>query len=463
MRALVVSPAGEPREVPAAELEHETERAAAGLAERGVGRGDVVLVRLPKGLEWLLAMRALWRLGAVALPCPHQLTAADVRERAERSDAVLELLEAADLPLADAPPPPPIDAVDSDPAFLLFTSGTEGPPKGALHTRSYVHANLLQTERWMGVRAGDRVWCTAAAGWSKSLRNVWLAAELTGAQAVVHEGRFDAAERLELIERLAPQVLCMSPTEYRMCARAAGFGDRPLPSVREAVAAGEALDGPTVERWRDAYGIHVRDGYGQTETGAVAGILAGEAAPPGSMGHPLPGVQVRVDGGELTVAAGSLPTLFAGYWHDPHATADRLRDGWWHTGDLVRQDADGLLWYEGRRDDVISSSGYRIGPAEVEAALATHPAVLECAAIGLPDPERGQIVHVDVVLREGWTPGPELADALRAHARTATAPYKAPRSLRFVSGLPHTATGKLRRSDVRRAAVDAGPEQIIRW
>lgn len=462
MQTLVVSSSGESREVGEDELESTTARAAAGLASRGVGRADVVLVRLPKSLEWLVAMRALWRLGAIALPCPHQLTAADVRDRADRSGAVLQLLEAADLPLADGPQPPPVQAAAADPAFLLFTSGTEGPPKGALHTRAYFRANRLQTERWMGVRAGDRVWCTAAAGWSKALRNVWLAAELAGAQTVVHEGRFDAEERLALIERLAPQVLCMSPTEYRMCARSATFGGSPLASVREAVAAGEALDAGTVEHWEQAYGIRVRDGYGQTETGAVAGVLAGQPAPPGSMGRPLPGVEVRVEGGELAVAASSLPTLFAGYWRDPDATGERLRDGWWYTGDLVRRDADGLLWYEGRRDDVISSSGYRIGPAEVEAAISSHPAVLECAAIGVADAQRGQIVHVEVALRPGWTASPELAGELRAHARAATAPYKQPRSMRFVAELPHTATGKLRRAEVRRA-VSEGGGQRIRW
>jgi acyl-coenzyme A synthetase/AMP-(fatty) acid ligase len=462
MRALVVSGTGEPHAVPAAELERLTEQAAAGLAARGVGRGAVVLVRLPKGLEWLLAMRALWRLAAVTLPCPHQLTRADVRERSARSDAVLELLEPDDLPMSEGPAPPPAAASDSDPAFLLFTSGTEGAPKGALHARSYVAANLLQTTRWMGVRQGDRVWCTAAAGWSKSLRNVWLAAELADAETVVHEGRFDAAERLELIGRLAPQVLCMSPTEYRMCARASGFGERALPSVREAVAAGEVLGAPTVERWREAYGIDVRDGYGQTETGAVAGVAVGEDAPAGSMGRPLSGVEVRIEAGELCVRADSLPTLFSGYWRDPQATAERLRDGWWHTGDLVGQDEDGLLWYHGRRDDVISSSGYRIGPGEVESAVGSHPAVLECAAIGLPDPDRGQIVHVEVALRPGYDPSAELAEALRVHARAATAPYKQPRSLRFVESLPHTATGKLRRSAIRDD-LGNGSGEMIRW
>ncbi|MGN6378743.1 MAG: acyl-CoA synthetase [Gaiellales bacterium] len=462
MRALVVSDSGAPRAVAAGELDRLTEQAAAGLHARGVGPEDVVLVRLPKGLEWLAAMRALWRLAAIALPCPHQLTERDVRERADRSGAVLELLEPEQLPLVDEPAPPAVRAGDRDPAFLLFTSGTEGDPKGALHTRSYMAANRLQAERWMGIRPDDRVWCTAAAGWSKSLRNVWLAAELTDAETVVHEGRFDAAERLELIERLAPQVLCMSPTDYRRCARSAGFGGRPLPSVREAVAAGEALDAPTVERWREAYGIHVRDGYGQTETGAVAGVPVEGGAPAGSMGRPLPGVEVRIDAGELCVRAGSLPTLFFGYWRDPAATAERLRDGWWHTGDLVREDADGVLWYHGRRDDIISSSGYRIGPSEVEAAVGSHPAVLECAAIGLPDPDRGQIVHVDVALRPGHRPSRELAEELRMHARSATAPYKQPRSLRFVSSLPHTATGKVRRSAIREDLAD-GSAEVIRW
>ncbi len=289
MQALIVGTSGEQRSVDAPELERLSERAAAGLAAAGVGPGDVVLVRLPKGLEWLVAMRAVWRIAAIALTCPHQLTAADVAERAERAGAALQLLEPGDLPLADGPVPA-VAATAADPAFLLFTSGTEGAPKGVLHRRSYVAANRLQTARWMGVRSGDRVWCTAAAGWSKSLRNVWLAAELTGAETVVHEGRFDAGERLAMLAELAPDVLCMSPTEYRRCARAPEFGARPLASVREAVAAGEALDAPTVERWREAYGIRVRDGYGQTETGAVAGVPAGGTAPAGSMGVPLPGV-----------------------------------------------------------------------------------------------------------------------------------------------------------------------------
>ena len=448
MRVLEISAGGERRVVAADELESLTASAAAGLAARGVAPGDRVLVRLAKGLEWLLAMRACLRLGAVSLPCPEQLTERDLEERRRRSGAALTLTEVGELPMSDAVAQAaklPAEA----PAFLLFTSGTEGGPRGAVHRRSYVEANRLQSMRWMGVRPNDRIWCTAAAGWSKSLRNTWLAAELCDAETVLAAGRFDPQQRLAMIESLAPHVLCMSPTEYRLCAGDGSFGARPLPSVREAVAAGETLDAATVDRWLGAYGIAVRDGYGQTETGAVAGVLVGEQAPAGSMGRPLPGVDVRVVAGELCVVADTLPTLFAGYWHDDPATAAALRDGLWHTGDLVRRDAHGLLWYEGRRDDVISSSGYRIGPGEVENALRSHPAVLEAAAVGLADRDRGQIVHADVVLRPGARPSEDLAEALRVHVRQVTAPYKYPRSLRFVEELPRTASGKVRRAAIR--------------
>ena len=269
----------------------------------------------------------------------------------------------------------------------------------------------------MGVRAADRVWCTAAPGWSKSVRNVWFPAELYDCETVLHAGRFVAAERLELLARLQPQVLCMSPTEYRLCAKAATFGDHDLGGVREAVAAGEALDAATLDQWREAYGITVRDGYGQTECGAVTGVLVGEEPVPGSMGHAMPGVQLEIVAGELCLRPETLPTFFTGYLDDAAATEAKLAGGLWHTGDMVDRDADGRLWYQGRADDVISSSGYRIGPAEVESALASHPSVLEAAAVGLPDPDRGEIVHADVVLQPGLTGSDQLRRELQDHVR----------------------------------------------
>lgn len=448
MRALAVSATGEEHHLSDPQLAELTRRIAAGLHARGIGAGDVVLVRLPKGPEWLCTMRAVFRLGAVALPCVEQVTDTEVAERVGTTGAKAVLLAVADIPLADGPAPAP-DLDADQPAFLVFTSGTEGRPKAAVHPRRYLEANRLQLERWMGVREGDRVWCTAAPGWSKSVRNVWFPAELYGCETVLHAGRFAAAERLDLLAHLQPKVLCMSPTEYRLCAKAPTFGDHDLRGVREAVAAGEALDGATLARWREAYGITVRDGYGQTECGAVTGVLVGEEPVPGSMGHAMPGVELEIVAGELCLRPETLPTFFSGYLNDPAGTAAKLRDGLWHTGDMVERDADGRLWYQGRTDDVISSSGYRIGPGEVESALASHPSVLEAAAVGLPDPDRGEIVHADVVLQPGCEPTDALRRQLQDHVRTVTAPYKYPRSLRFVDELPRTATGKLRRGVIR--------------
>ena len=309
----------------------------------------------------------------------------------------------------------------------------------------------------MGVRRHDRVWCTAAPGWSKSVRNVWFPAELYDCETVLHAGRFIAAERLELLARLQPQVLCMSPTEYRLCAKAPTFGDHDLGGIREAVAAGEALDAATLGRWREAYGITVRDGYGQTECGAVTGVLVGEEPVPGSMGHAMPGVQLEIVGGELCLRPETLPTFFSGYLDDAAATAAKLEGGLWHTGDMVDRDADGRLWYQGRADDVISSSGYRIGPAEVESALASHAAVLEAAAVGLPDPRPRR----DRARRRRAPARPDRLGRAAPRAagrtpRTVTAPYKYPRSLRFVDQLPRTLTGKVRRGVIRATMADPG-------
>ena len=311
-------------------------------------------------------------------------------------------------------------AAPTDPAFLLYTSGTEGPPKGALHSRSYVAANRLQAERWMGVRAGDRVWCTAAAGWSKSLRNVWLAAELCDAETVIHEGRFDAAERLELIAPLA------AGRALHVAHRVPHV--RPLGGFRAtAAAARSARPWRQARRWtprRSRRGArptasYVRDGYGQTETGAVAGVCAGEQPRPGRWDGRCPAWRSRSSTASCASRRARLPTLFAGLPGRPGGDRRaRSATAGGTPATSAARTSDGLLWYVGRSDDVISSSGYRIGPGEVEAALRSHPAVLEAAAVGLPDPDRGQIVHADVVLRPGVRRRRrQLDEALRLHAR----------------------------------------------
>jgi acyl-coenzyme A synthetase/AMP-(fatty) acid ligase len=232
----------------------------------------------------------------------------------------------------------------------------------------------------------------------------------------------------------------MAPTEYRVIANRATL--RPV-GLRTAVAAGEALNAEVVQTWRSEAAVDVRDGYGQTETGAVTGMPVGEPVRPGSMGRPLPGVRVEVRDGQLHLDPASSPTFFLRYLgHEPHA-------GWWATGDLVEIDDDGFLWFRGRADDVIVSSGYRIGPTEVEGALASHPAVADAAVVGAPDAERGEVVRAVVVLRDGWAADDALVRALQDHVKAETAPYKYPRVVEFAPTLPRTASGKLRRAALR--------------
>jgi acyl-coenzyme A synthetase/AMP-(fatty) acid ligase len=298
---------------------------------------------------------------------------------------------------------------------------------------------------WVGAHEGELAWCTAATGWSKSSRNSFVAPWLTGAAALLHDGRFDPAERLEVIERERVNVLCQAPTEYRMIAKRAGV--RPLPSIRRMVSAGEALNPEVIEEFRDRASLEICDGYGQTETGALTGIQPGDTLKPGSMGRPLPGIEVRIADGELQLKASTCPTFFVGYLNSD--SGPELVDGeWWPTGDYVREDEDGTLWFEGRGDDIIVSAGYRIGPYEVESALVSHPAVAEAAAVPAPDPERGSVVRAIVVLRDG-EPSDELAQQLQDHVKRVTAPYKYPRIVEFASELPKTTSGKIKRAELR--------------
>jgi acyl-coenzyme A synthetase/AMP-(fatty) acid ligase len=345
----------------------------------------------------------------------------------------------------DSPVAPAEDLGPLDPCLITFTSGTSGEPKAVLHGRRYLDGQRLQAAHWLGAREGDVVWCTAASGWSKSARNVFIAPWLQGAAALLHDARFDPEERLAILERERVDVLCMAPTEYRVIAKRARL--RPLGALRGLVAAGEALNPEVLRAWEDATGLQIRDGYGQTETGQLTGNLDGEPARAGSMGRPLPGVRLWIDDGELVADAASVPTFFLGYvGEEPF---DPATAGPWRTGDRVVQDDDGYLFFEGRTDEVIISAGYRIGPFEVESALVSHPAVAEAAVVAAPDDERGSVVHAVVVLREGHHGDDDLARELQDHVKDQTAPYKYPRIVTFAEDLPKTTSGKIRRALLR--------------
>jgi acetyl-CoA synthetase len=432
---------------------------AAHLAGAGLARGDVVMTLVGNRPEWVLAMVACFRLGLVALPCTEQLRPKDLELRLrvaeprlvvcdERSAGVLAgagwegpmLWVPWELP--DAPPPPAVELEPDDPCLVTFTSGTAGEPKAVLHAQRYLAGQMLQARHWLDARPGDLVWCTAASGWSKSARNVFIAPWLRGASALLHDGRFDPRERLELLARERVDVLCMAPTEYRVIAKRATING--LGGLRGAVAAGEALNPETLGAWHEAAGVWIRDGYGQTETGQLTGMPLGIPARGGSMGVALPGVRLDVDDGELVADPGSIPTFFLRYLGEPPPPATR-----WRTGDRVTRDEQGFLHFVGRTDDVIISAGYRIGPFEVESALVSHAAVAEAAVVAAPDDERGSVVRAVVVLRDGYTPSERLAGELQEHVKAQTAPYKYPRIVDFAAELPKTASGKVRRAALR--------------
>ena len=485
------------------EVADRSARLAGALRARGVDRGDVVMTLIGNRPEWVLSMCACMRIGAVALPCTEQLRAKDLRLRIDvarpslivadgrnrteleaalahsgprgscseiggrgladldagggHADPEVEVVLVPDEELFAGEPAPAVELGEDEPCLITFTSGTAGEPKAVLHAQRYLPGQHVQATHWLGARTGELVWCTAASGWSKSARNVFISPWLRGASALLHDARFDPAERLELCERERVNVLCMAPTEYRVIAARETL--RALPDLRTMLAAGEALN-PEVQRaWREVTGLEIRDGYGQTETGQLTGMAFNEDARPGSMGRPLPGVALSIDDGELIADPRTVGTFCLGYLGEDvdrgedgsWRVSDRRKGGPWRTGDRVHEDADGYLWFEGRDDDVIVSAGYRIGPFEVESALIAHPAVAEAAAVAAPDPERGAVVRAVVVLREGYDqdPSPALARELQEHVKHETAPYKYPRIVEFVGELPKTASGKIKRAQLR--------------
>ncbi|MBS1870303.1 MAG: AMP-binding protein [Actinobacteria bacterium] len=446
------------------EVADRAARLAGTFAAHGVGRGDIVMTLIGNRPDWVCAMVACFRIGAVVLPCTEQLRAKDLRLRLEAAQPALVLadernagelaaagaggdgvtvLTIPDEALYAAAPAPAVELGPLDPCLITFTSGTAGEAKGVLHGQRYLAGQHVQAEHWLDARPGDLVWCTAASGWSKSARNVFIAPWIRGAAALLHDARFDPHERLDLVAREQVNVLCMAPTEYRVIAKRAQ--PRPVPGLRGLVAAGEALNPEVLRAFHDATGLWIRDGYGQTETGQMTGAPLHEAVRPGSMGRPLPGVRLWIDDGELVADPATVPTFFLEYLGDEPPPAGEP----WRTGDRVRRDDDGFLYFEGRADDVIISAGYRIGPFEVESALVAHPAVAEAAVVAAPDEERGAIVRAVVVLRDGAVPSDALAGELQEHVKTTTAPYKYPRRIDFAADLPKTSSGKVRRALLR--------------
>jgi len=479
------------------EISAISQRYARALMDLGIVKGDRVIVLLPKIPGWLFAMLGLDRIGAVVVPCSEQLRAKDLSFRATHSEAraiVAHVSNAAEVdlmredaktlerfailggeranwtalePLVErAKPEPGVPTLPTDLAYIVYTSGTTKDPKGVVHDHAYTFAKRMQAAFWLDAKPQDLVWCTAGTGWAKSLWNVLLGPWSCGSTIVLHEGAFVPEERMDLLRDLGVTVLCQAPTEYRLEAKLERLGERwTLPRLRHCVSAGEPLNPEVIARWRDAFGLSILDGYGQTENSLLVANLPGMEVRPGSMGKPTPGHVVGVideNGRELEAGeVGDIavrttprpPTLFKGYYKNEEETLRSHRGDWYLTGDRAQLDDDGYFWFVGRADDVISSAGYRIGPFEVESALLEHPAVAESAVVGSPDAERGNVVKAFIVLRPGHAASDALARELQEHCKRVTAPYKYPREIEFIAELPKTRSGKIRRVELRQSEL----------
>ncbi|RFU66230.1 acyl-CoA synthetase MbcS [Peribacillus glennii] len=457
----------------------------------GLQKGDTVLVIIPRIIEAYQVYIAALKAGMVVIPSSEMLRSKDIQYRishgevkgiisyfeytdqiddVKESESLIKFsigqqvngwrnldadMESASDLLALA------DTKSGDTAFLSYTSGTTGNPKAVVHTHGWAFAHLrTAAEHWLGIREGDVVWATAGPGWQKWIWSPFLSVLGSGAVGFVYHGKFEPQKYLQLISKLKVNVLCCTPTEYRLMAKVENLAEYSLPALHSAVSAGEPLNREVIDTFRKHFQIEVRDGYGQTENTLLVGVVKGMEIKPGSMGKPTPGNRVEIinESGEVcgTGEVGDIavhvdtPALFKHYFKDPDRTAMQFRGDYYITGDKAKKDEDGYFWFEGRSDDIIISSGYTIGPFEVEDALVKHTTVKECAVVASPDPVRGNIVKAFVVLREGVDPeASDLIQELQEHVKGLTAPYKYPRKIEFVNDLPKTTSGKIRRVELR--------------
>ena len=477
-----------------AELSARSDQVANWLRAQGVKRGDRVLLMLGNELALWELMLACIKLGAVMIPATMLLTPEDLRDRLERGGvkhvavASEQAAKFADLPgrytritvgaavpgwlrfedSASAPtaftPDGPTQA--TDPLLLYFTSGTTSKPKLVLHTHQSYPVGHLSTMYWIGLQPGDVHLNISSPGWAKHAWSCFFAPWNAGAAIFIYNyARFSAPALLGVLEKYKVNSLCAPPTVWRMLIQEdlAAWKDRL--ALREVIGAGEPLNPEIIDRVQDAWGLTLRDGFGQTETTAQIGNPPGLPVKAGSMGRPLPGYEVvllDVDDnpaaeGELALNLALRPLgLMVCYEDSPEKTAEVMRQGCYRTGDTATRDADGYITFVGRADDVFKASDYRISPFELESCLIEHPAVTEVAIVPSPDPVRLAVPKAFVTLAPGQQPSPELAQAIFGFARERLAPYKRVRRLQFVTELPKTISGKIRRVQMRKQESERG-------
>ncbi len=468
----------------------------------GASKGDRTFIMTPRIPEWYVAVLGMMKLGVVPMPATPLCTPHDIEyrlNRAEASVAITDLENAHKVEevVAKCPSLKHIILVDgtsrgwinydeemprmsarldeveptrsADPLLIYFTSGTVGPPKMVLHTQaSYAIAHVTTARFWHDLNPTDLHWAISDTGWAKMAYGKLFGQWTQGAAILQHNarGRFDAALTLKMLERYGVTSFCAPPTAYRMMVLE-DLKKYDFSNLRHCTGAGEPLNPEVMKIWEEGTGLTIYDGYGQTETVLLVANYRCMPVKPGSMGKPIPGFHIAIvddDGNQLPpgeegqIAVRVNPQRPVGmlkeYWKDPEAMADSFRGDWYFTGDKAYKDEDGYFWFVGRADDVIKSAGYRIGPFEVESALIEHPAVAESAVVASPDAIRGDIVKAFVILKPGYVPSEELTRSLQEHVRRVTAPYKYPRAIEYVSELPKTISGKIRRVELRQRELE---------
>ena len=488
------------REFTFAEMARESRRTANYLVSLGIKKGDRVMLVLRRRYQFWFILTALHRIGAIAVPAPNQLQEKDFVYRFEKGgiSAVIYVSDdglPAHIAAAQAKCPGvklrvvvgeagpdehdfdkemaafgdefarPADLRATDPAIMFFSSGTSGYPKMVVHAHTYSLAHIMTARWWHHVQPGGLHYTISDTGWGKALWGKIYGQWLCESAVLVYDfDRFDAADLLPLIRESNVTTFCAPPTMYRFFIRE-DLSKYDLSCIQYAATAGEALNPEVFNLFKKATGLNIMEGFGQTETTLLLGNLIGMTPKPGSMGKPVPPYDVVLldpDGkevqtgevGEICVRAEKLdlPGLFLEYYRMPEQTAESWHDGFYHTGDTAWKDEDGYFWYVGRCDDLIKSSGYRIGPFEVESVMMELPYVLECAVVGAPDPVRGQIVKAYIVLTPGKVGDEALCKEIQNYVKKNTAPYKYPRQIEFIDAMPKTTSGKIRRTELREMA-----------
>ena len=515
---LWVNDRGEHRQFTFADIKRESDRTAAYFQQLDIGHGDMVMLIMKRRYQFWFAITALHKLGAVVIPATHLLTAADIVYRCQSADIkaivacgdaeVLAHISAAapqcptlkslvsigpEVPegwsdfnkgIAQAPAfvRPSRPNSNSDTSLMYFTSGTSGEPKMVAHDFLYPLGHIITARYWHNLHEGSLHFTLADTGWGKAVWGCYYGQWIVGANVFVYDfEKFKPVDVLEMIHRYRITSFCAPPTVYRFLIRE-NVAAYDLSSLEYCTNAGEALNPSVFDKWLELTGIKLHEAFGQTETTATVGTYPWVEPRPGSMGKANPGYDIGLmtndgrwaeDGeqGEIVVRVGQHKPvgLFKEYYRDPELTRQHFSNGIYHTGDIAWRDEDGYYWFVGRKDDVIKSSGYRIGPFEVENALMKHPAVVECAVTGVPDDVRGMVVKATIVLGKEYqdTVGivygrdyrgkdaPTLVKEIQDFVKHATAPYKYPRIIQFVHELPKTISGKIRRVEIR--AADSQP------